>query len=253
MRLFFFLFILLTLAGPIFILMAGNIDFSADYRTAKRDSAHMAPLPDKTAEAIIQVYSARTFNWRGLFAVHTWITFKPKDAKQFTVMHVIGWRLYMNKPPLMITEDIPDRMWFDQIPTVILDIRGDKAAALIPKIREAANHYPYPNSYSYWPGPNSNTFTAHIGREVPELNLVLPSNAIGKDYLTNARFFARMPSGTGYQFSLKGLFGIGLAKKEGVELNFLGLVYGIRLNPFGILLPGFGSIPKFGNQVPTSN
>jgi hypothetical protein len=245
MRIFFWIVIALTFAGPIYILLSGNIDFSADYRTANRDSAKIAPLPNETHEAVIQVYSARTFNWRGLFAIHTWIAMKPKNAKQYTVMHVIGWRLFMNKPPLVIMEDIPDRIWFDQKPDIILDIRGAKAEALIPKILEAANRYPYPNSYSYWPGPNSNTFTAYIGREVPELGMVLPGTAIGKDYLTNAALFAIVPSGTGYQFSLKGLVGIGLARKEGFEVNLLGLVYGIRFAPLGIILPGFGGIPTY--------
>ncbi|NDA85703.1 MAG: DUF3750 domain-containing protein, partial [Burkholderiaceae bacterium] len=33
----------------------------------------------------------------------------------------------------------------------------------------AVQSYPYADSYTMWPGPNSNTFTAHVGREVPEL------------------------------------------------------------------------------------
>lgn len=234
--------IIITFAGPLYILLSGQIDFSADYRTANRDSAHVAPLPDASPEAIIQVYAARTFNWRGLFADHTWIAVKPKNAKQYTVMQVVGWRLFMKKPPLIIAEDIPDRMWFDQTPNVILDIRGEKAEKLIPDILEAAHRYPYPDSYSYWPGPNSNTFTAYIGREVPELGLVLPGTAIGQSYLTGNHFFAPMPSGTGYQFSVNGVFGLGIARKEGVELNLLGLVYGVRFYPFSVILPGVGGL-----------
>jgi hypothetical protein len=42
---------------------------------------------------------------------------------------------------------------------------------------------PYPNTYRPWPGPNSNTFLAHIARQVPELVIQLPSNAVGKDHL----------------------------------------------------------------------
>jgi hypothetical protein len=33
-----------------------------------------------------------------------------------------------------------------------------------------------------WPGPNSNTFTAAVLRAVPELAILLPPNAIGKDF-----------------------------------------------------------------------
>ena len=42
---------------------------------------------------------------------------------------------------------------------------------------------PTPTAYVTWPGPNSNTFVAWLGREVPELRLTLPPTAIGKDFL----------------------------------------------------------------------
>jgi hypothetical protein len=34
-----------------------------------------------------------------------------------------------------------------------------------------------------WPGPNSNSFTAWIGLEVPGLNLDLPVKAIGQSWM----------------------------------------------------------------------
>lgn len=241
MRIFIFLFLFLTFLGPLTILLSGKVDFKADYRTAKRDSAKIAPNPDKAKEAIIQVYAARTFNWRGIFAVHTWVAVKDKDAKEYTTYQVIGWRLYRNLSPLVIMSDVPDRLWFNQKPDLILDIRGIQAEQLIPKIKQAVADYPKANDYSYWPGPNSNSFTAFIGRNVPELQLTLPSNAVGKDYLFD-QFFARTPSGTGYQFSINGIFGISLAYKEGFEINILGLVYGINPLTLSIKLPGFGDI-----------
>ncbi len=216
--------------------------FSADYRTANRQSANLAPLPSQTQEAVIQVYSARAFNWRGIFATHNWIAAKPANAKHYTVYQVIGWRYYHGLPVLQIEADIPDRYWFNQKPVVILDIRGEKAEKLIPQLVKAAESYPYANQYDVWPGPNSNTFPAYIGRLVPELGLALPSDAIGKDFLPQWKFFAKTPSGTGYQFSFFGVFGILMAKKEGIEINLFGLVYGIKFSPFAILLPGIGQI-----------
>ncbi len=44
----------------------------------------------------------------------------------------------------------------------MLDLRGEKAEAAIPKIRQAAADYPYRDSYRVWPGPNSNTFVSFI-------------------------------------------------------------------------------------------
>src|SRR5439155_344125 len=102
--------------------------------------------------------------------------------------------------------------------------------------------YPYPQSYRAWPGPNSNTFTAFIARAVPELRLDLPSNAIGKDYLPNGSVFAAAPSGTGYQLSLFGLAGVLAAREEGLELNLLGLTFGLDLASPGIKLPGIGRL-----------
>jgi hypothetical protein len=241
MKLIFVLFIILTFSGPLFMLASGHIDFTADYRTANRSSAHLAPDPNKTSDAIIQVYKARAFNWRGIFSVHVWIAIKEKNAKQFTVYQIVGWRLLRNLPPLMIEKDIPDRLWFNQAPSIIYEAHGAKAEAIIPKIIALSARYPFSHQYETWPGPNSNTFPAYIAREIPEMQMTLPSNAIGKDFLLKG-YFARVPSNTGYQFSFHGIFGLLLAMDEGIEINLLGLVYGFSPKLMILKLPGFGDI-----------
>lgn len=241
-RIIIVVLVALTFLGPLSILSRGGIDFNASYLTANRESARIAPDPKKTPEAVIQVYAARTFNWRGIFAVHTWIATKPKNGTTYTVYQKIGWLYLRGLPPVLIKADIPDRYWFNSKPTIIKSIYGKQAEKLIPEIERAAKNYPFPNEYNYWPGPNSNTFIAYIARQVPELRLALPSNAIGKDYLSDRTFVAVAPSGTGYQISILGVFGITIAKIEGVELNFLGLVYGFSPATRTIKLPGFGDI-----------
>ena len=231
--------LIITIVGPLFIWLRGDINFKSDYRTANRQSANLAPNPLTTKEAVIQVYAARAFNWRGLLATHCWIATKLANENEYSVYQVVGWLQYRNLPVVSIQKDLPDRNWFDQAPEVILDIRGSKAQELIAQINQAANSYPYSNQYTIWPGPNSNSFIAHIGREVPDLGFVMPSNAIGKDFISKNKFFSRAVSNTGYQISLFGLLGITIAKKEGIEINLLGLVYGIKFAPFKILLPGF--------------
>ncbi|MBT7950209.1 MAG: DUF3750 domain-containing protein, partial [Gammaproteobacteria bacterium] len=89
---------------------------------------------------------------------------------------------------------------------------------------------------------NSNSFVAEIGRQVPELKLDLPATAIGKDFLTKSRFFDAAPSGTGYQFSIYGLFGLTLARVEGLEINVLGLNFGINPFKLRLKLPGLGLV-----------
>ncbi len=44
-----------------------------DWRTASRESAGLAPDPAITSEAVLQVYGAKAWGWRGWFALHTWI------------------------------------------------------------------------------------------------------------------------------------------------------------------------------------
>ncbi len=86
---------------------------------------------------------------------------------------------------------------------------------MIPEIEAAIKSYPFPQTYHAYPGPNSNTFMAHIGRVVPQLGLDLPSNAIGKDYRPLTRPIGLPPSGKGLQVSLLGLLGFTVGAQEG--------------------------------------
>lgn len=215
-----------------------------DWRTADRSSAGHAPDPLQFKEAVIQIYAARTVGWRGRLAVHTWISTKPAGAEHYTVHHVVGWRSRRNLPVVVSEVDIPDRAWFGNKPDVLVDIRGEQAEELIPQLFEAIDAYPYTDKYVMWPGPNSNTFTAYVGREIPELELDLPSTAIGKDYLGSYTFFDSTPGGSGYQFSVFGLLGVSLATQEGLEVNLLGLNFGINPAKLQLKLPGLGSIGK---------
>ena len=199
----------------------------ADWRTASRESAGIAPDPVAHSEAIVQVYAARAYSWRGAFGVHTWFAVKPTDALEFTVYEVIGWRVYHGYPAVSISNRPADGRWFASIPRIISDVRGGGVDDIIKRIDHAAKSYSYMDEYRVWPGPNSNTFTAHVARAVPDLKLDLPPTAIGKDYLPNGDLMARAPSGTGYQFSLFGLLGILASKEEGLEINLLGLTFGI--------------------------
>jgi hypothetical protein len=238
----FILFLVLTFIGPAYLIASGQIDFFGDYRTANRDSAHLAPDPATYHDAVVQIYKARAFDWHGLVSMHTWIATKEANAPHYIVHHVVGWRKFRGLTPLMIGPDVPDRNWFAQKPSLLFDVRGGAAAKLIPVIEAAARAYPYPNDYTLWPGPNSNTFTAFVMRQTPQLKIEMPANAIGKDFLNGGKIWAPAVSHTGYQFSFLGIAGLTLAKEEGLEINFLGLVYGFNPLKLSIKLPCIGEI-----------
>lgn len=232
----------IVLMAAITIWFAAMALSSSDWRTADMSSAGLAPNPKEVKEAVVQVYAARTFNWRGYFAVHTWVAAKEKNAATYKTYQVIGFYLRRNGTAVVIQNDIPDRKWYGAMPEVLQELRGEDAERAIPEIAKAANSYPYSQYYNPWPGPNSNSFVAHIIRHVPELTVELPPNAIGKDWINRGDIFGRSESGTGYQLSLMGLFGITLGKAEGFEINILGLNFGIDiLNP-ALKLPLIGRI-----------
>ena len=213
--------------------------FPQDWRSASREPTGIAPDPRTTPEAVIQVYGARTFGWKGIFGVHTWVAVKPAEARQWTVYEVIGWRLRYSDSALVISHRAPDERWFGAAPEIYAEKRGAGVDELIGRIDKAARAYPYASEYAAWPGPNSNTFTAWLTRAVPELGVDLPATAIGKDYFGD-KLVDLPASGHGVQLSLAGLIGLTASSVEGLELNILGLSVG--LGQSGLKLPFVGRV-----------
>lgn len=167
-------------------LLLSGCSSNDSWRTASRESAGIAPSPEAEKDAVIEFYAADAYSWRGWFAVHTWIATKEKNAAEYTVHEVVGWRVNRGLPALSeYKTSSPDRFWFGARPEKVLSITGPKAEALIPKINEAVARYPWADEYTVFPGPNSNTFPAWIGKQVPELNLNMPFNAIGSGYASH--------------------------------------------------------------------
>jgi hypothetical protein len=239
----FFVAFFAMLAGPLFTLASGHVPLRGDWRNATHRPVGLAPDPRAYPEAIVQVYASRTFGWRGAFAVHTWVAAKPAHAEQYTRYEVIGWRARFGGSPLSISDaDAPAAEGYGAAHYLVRDVRGAEAEAIVARLDAVAKRYPY-ETYRAWPGPNSNTFVAWLGREIPQLEVALPATAIGKDYLPLGDFIAPSPSGTGYQLSLGGLLGVTLARDEGVEVNLFGLVAGIDFRQPALKIPGIGRVP----------
>jgi hypothetical protein len=210
------------------------LGIGADWRMASRHSAGIAPDPATTPEAVVQVYGARIWSWRGALSVHTWIAAKREGATRYRTYEFLGWRAWSGRSAVLMRHQVPDRHWFGNRPKLYADIRGDGVDQIIDKIEAAVPRYPYGLTYRLWPGPNSNTLVAFVARQVPELRLDMPPHAVGKDWLGLKSAVARAPSCTGYQVSLFGLFGVLLAWEEGLEVNLFGFTFGV--DPLGLAI-----------------
>jgi hypothetical protein len=227
---------------PLLVAAGGQSEMARHWSETRWDSSGGLPPAATTPEAIVRVYAARTWGWKGVVAVHSWLVVKPEGATSYDRYEVVGWGVRAGREAIRRNLRPADGYWAGNPPELIAELRGPAAQAAIPRIERAIEAYPYRDVYRTWPGPNSNSFVAAVLREVPELGAALPPTAIGKDYLPNGAPFARAPSGTGIQLSLLGLLGLTLAVEEGLELNLLGLVIGLDPKRLGIKLPGIGRI-----------
>ncbi|GJD41250.1 DUF3750 domain-containing protein [Methylobacterium bullatum] len=212
---------------------------AADWAVADWSSAGLLRPPKASDPALVRVYAARVGRWRGIFAHHSWIVVKPDGAARYTRYDVVGWGM-----PVRTDGWAADGRWFGNDPQTVLALDGDDAARSIPSIRAAVADYPYRalGTYQAWPGPNSNSFTAHVLARLPEAQAILPPTAMGKDWAPPGRIVERTPSGTGIRLTFSGYAGLTVGWVEGIELNLLGLVAGLDLRRPAIKLPGWGRI-----------
>lgn len=236
--------LVIYVAGAALFMHLSTPAVASDWRSLSREPTGLAPDPAAATEAVVQVYAARAMRWRGYFGVHPWIAVKRTGASSYTVYEVNGWRLRRSGSAVVRSDRAPDGRWFGNAPELLAERRGEDVEALIDRIEAAVERYPWKKQYRVWPGPNSNTFVAHVLRAAPELRVDLPPTAVGKDWL-GLKPFAKLPSGTGGQFNLLGIFGVAAGIEEGVELNLIGLTFGIDPRNLAVKLPLIGSVgPK---------
>ena len=212
---------------------------ASNWASADRSSAGLLTPASRAPEAAVRIYAAPTVSWRGIFAVHSWIVLKPAGAGAYQRWDLTAWG-----DPIRLDGFPPDGRWFGQVPELVFAADGAVAEAMIPRMRLAIERYRFRNrgDYRVWPGPNSNTFVAAIMAAVPEMDVTLPPNAIGKDFPVEGRWIDWTPSRTGLRLTLGGYFGLTLGWVEGVELNVFGGVIGLDIRRPAIKLPGVGRI-----------
>lgn len=215
------------------------LDRPGSWREANWSSAGILPHPDDEPRATIHVFSAATGGMKGAFASHAWIVTKKAGAERYDRYDKVGWG-----SPIRKNGYPADAYWYSNRPRAVVSLAGEEAAGLIAKVEAAIASYPYAQAggYRMWPGPNSNTFVAHVLRNVPELGAVLPPDAVGRDFLPFGTFVDIAPDGRDVHASLFGLIGFSAGLRSGLEVHLAGLVAGIDIMRPGVKIPALGRI-----------
>ena len=216
-----------------------TLDRPGGWRAADWGASGILPAAAALPDAAIHVMAARTGGFKGAVSVHSWLVWKSADATTWSRAEVVGWG-----HPVRRDAYAADARWYSNQPQIIGSVTGPKAAALIPAVEATVDAYPFNHlgSYVIWPGPNSNTFVAHILRENPGIGIALPPNAVGKDYIGPGLQARRDAGGSDLHLSAWGYLGLSIGPRRGIEINVLGQTFGLDLAPPAIKLPAIGRI-----------
>jgi hypothetical protein len=112
--------------------------------------------------------------------------------------------------------------------------RGAEADRAADCLEREGQRWMQQHRYRFYPGPNSNTFGAAM-LHACKLGASLPATAIGKDWrgLVGAGVTTER---TGLEL-MTALAGIRIGLKEGIQIHFLGLEFGIDLWPPALIVP----------------
>lgn len=191
-------------------------------------------------DAAIYVLGARTGGLKGAFSLHCWIVLKRKGAAAYERYDKVGWGL-----PIRRNAYAADGRWYSNMPTILHEVHGEDAERLMSRVDAAIASYPHAGrgDYRMWPGPNSNSFVAHVLRAVPALGATMPSNAVGRDYAPGLLSVDWASEARDLHATLGGLFGFTVGATSGVEIHFLGLVAGLDLLRPALKIPAYGRLP----------
>lgn len=215
------------------------VDRPSSWRSADWSSTGLLPPAAEQSEAVVYILSARTGGFKGAFAVHSWIVLKEAGANRYERYEKVGWGA-----PIRRDAYAADAAWYSNRPWVVASLTGAPAEKAIPMIHRSIDAYPYAHSgdYRIWPGPNSNSFVAHVMRETPAIDAVLPPNAVGRDFPSSGRWVSIDPDGRDMHLTVSGLAGLSVGMRSGIEIHLLGQTAGLDLRQPALKIPAVGRV-----------
>jgi hypothetical protein len=235
------LFVLIVFIFPVLATLGwwAMQDRPNSWRSADWSASGVLPVVHREDDAAIYIMAARTGGMKGALSVHSWVVTKQAGSDHYDRYDKVGWG-----SPVRKNGYPADARWYSNEPVIVHAVTGEAAERLIPKVEAAIAGYPYSKSgdYHIWPGPNSNSFVAHVVRTVPELGARMPPNATGRDYAPGVLAIDWSPEAHDFHATLGGFFGFSVGALSGVEIHFMGLVAGVDIMQPALKIPAFGRV-----------
>jgi hypothetical protein len=205
-------------------------------QVGERSPASLLPPPSDPI-ARVRILFHRPFAPRGALGGHSCILFKRQGAPGYT-------RFDYDAEAVPLRNDgwVANEPAYGPPPTYIYGVDGPRAEAMIPLIEAAVQAYAQRHYHDYrrFVGPNSNTFIQGIIDAVPDMDAMLPPNALGKEYPHDGRWLRRTK--TGIHITLGGYVSLRIGWIEGLELNLFCLLAGLDWRRPALKLPALGRL-----------
>ncbi len=220
-----------------------SVDRPSSWRSADWGASGVLPKPDEFDGPAVFLMAARTGGLKGAFSVHCWIVIKRSGDSGYDRYDKVGWGHPVRKNAYQ-----PDGRWYSNTPWIVGSVTGAEAAEAVAKAEAAIASYPYSHrgDYAIWPGPNSNSFAAHVVRAIPEIGVQLPSNAVGRDFAPGFADIEIADDWRDIHFTLGGLAGFSAGLRSGFEVHLFGLVAGFDLAKPALKIPAYGRLELWG-------
>ena len=156
-----------------------------------KEENEFVKLVDKEDHQVF-LFSSKA-NFPAFFAKHYWfVSNKGGELKRWEVSykknkyHEFGYIwTYQHSFSKALHKYIWDKRVHWEKSEIKEIINGNKARNLIRVLEKSLEDYPFKEKYSFYPGPNSNTFVQWVIDKFPELNIKLSWDSFGKNYKTS--------------------------------------------------------------------
>jgi len=214
------------------------VERPASWREANWGTSGILPPPQRD-DVAVYIMAARTGGMKGAISVHSWLVLKKQGEVAYDRYDKVGWGM-----PVRRNAYAADGYWYSNQPWVAHVVTGKQAENLLPNIEAAIASYPHAaqGGYAVWPGPNSNSFVAHVLDTVPEIGARAPANATGRDFAPGLASLRIAPDWRDIHLTFGGYLGLAAGLRSGIEVHLLGLTAGLDLVRPGIKIPAIGRI-----------